>query len=136
MGLHSVSVRGCSAEKARFCCGYSEPVTKMDEYRFFFFFNYLKKKKKKKRRQKFQSSTVRGLHADTPSLMKGSVLRRLPPRTLQTFLRWSKVCGCPHSQSSVSKIIFFFFSFFFLFLFITLSGRNFSHTKGASEPVK
>ena len=38
-GLHSVSACGCSAEKARFCWGYSEPVTKMDGYR-------LKKKKK------------------------------------------------------------------------------------------
>ena len=33
-GLHSVSACGCSAEKARFCWGYSEPVTKMDGYRF------------------------------------------------------------------------------------------------------
>ena len=46
-----------------------------------------------------------------------------PTRTIETFLRWSKACGRPHSQSNVSKIISSFF--------ITRSGRNFAHERSA-----
>ena len=32
-----------------------------------------------------------------------------PTRTLETFFRWSKACGCPHSQSNVNFFIFYYF---------------------------
>ena len=48
-----------------------------------------------------------------------------PARTLETCLRLSKACGRPHSQSNVSKIIYF----------LLLEAIGISHTKGASEPV-
>ena len=51
-----------------------------------------------------------------------------PTHTLETFLRWSKACGHPHSQSNVSKIISFFLLFFSSF-FLTRRGRNFAHER-------
>ena len=49
-----------------------------------------------------------------------------PTRTPETFLRYNKACGRPHSLSTVSKIISFF---------ITRSGQNFTHERSfcASE---
>ena len=86
--------------------------------------------------QKCWPSTVREVHAarlivGSPNFVKASVSCRLPftepTRALETCLRWIKVCGRPHSQSNVSKILLFLES---------LEVVGISHTKGASEPVK
>ena len=70
---------------------------------------------KQKRHQKCRSSIVRGVHAalivtpGTPQFCEGVrfVPCTKPTRTLETCLLWIKACGCPQSQSSVSKIMSF-----------------------------
>ena len=42
-------------------------------------------------------------------------------QTLETFFRWSKACGRPHSQSNVSKI--------YIYIYILLDAVGISHSE-------